>query len=225
MKLTPEKFVGDYIGLVNRAFDVFRKDLKEVVPKIRTAVGVFFLGPVGASYDLILFLESVLGAFFGPVQALSENLALAPARAILEQLASASEEELGIGQSSQYVMTVKAAKAVAVREMVDAALSILRNPIFPNSSNIATVYAVSQRLSGVGGILRLGVEKFIGKKISSAFKIGLAILVNNVFKLFFSISAVTLIYVFWRRSNKWPSLTHGNPREYGTKKGRFHTKP
>lgn len=222
--MTPEKFLADYIGSVDEAFDIFRKDVKGIVDKIKDAMTVFYFGSggIGFNFDLILFAETVLGAFLNPVRDLVTNLALAPAKAILGALAKASEEELGIGQSSQFVMTVRAAKAQAIRELCIGALVVIRDVNFPRTSNIATVYAVSERVGGIGALFRMGFEKYIGKKISTAIKVAVSLVVNGLFKIGFSISAVALVYAFWSAKKAWPALTHANKRVYEVKKGRFH---
>lgn len=222
--MTPDKFVADFRGQIDFAFDQFRSDVGLIFERIRSAVTFFFLsGPAGA-FDLFTLAESVLGAFFDPVNNLAANLTLAPARAILTAVVDAAESELGVGQSANYVMTVRAAKAQAIREMADAALLTLKRINFPQTSNLATVAFAAQRTEGILTLLRLRIERFVGKKISSSVKLLIGVLLTNLFRIAFSISAVTLIYAVWSSKKQWPSLTHSNPREYGTKRGRFHVK-
>lgn len=220
--MTPEKFVADFRGQIDFAFDQFRSDVGLIFERIKAAVTFFFLSGPGRAFDLFTFWEDVLGAFFEPINNLATNLTLAPARAILAAVVSASEAELGVGQSANYVMTVRSAKAQAVREMADAALVTLKRINFPQTSNLATVAFAAQRTQGVFSLLRSRLEHFVGKKISDSVKLLIGLLLTNLFRIAFSISAVTMIYAVWSSKKEWPSLSHSNPREYGTKKGRFH---
>jgi len=221
LMLTPDKFIGDFTGEIAQAFSNFSRNKGLFLERIKGAFVFFFLAGPGRAFDLITLAETILDAFVSPFTTLMSDLALGPARAILRSIADGAEEELGAGQSSQYVMTVRAAKAQCVREIADAGLTLLSSTNFPSTSRIATIYLLSNRVTGVLGTIRDGVEKFIGKRFSAFFKLGIAAAVNSAIRLALAASVVSILYVVWSNRDKWPALSQKNERAKETKTGRF----